>query len=62
MTKTATVILILAIRITNINNSLTTMTGMRAMLHHFFIGLICQNCLVHSQEKIKASRLVKLLT
>ena len=43
MTKVATIKLIVAARITNINNSLT-MTSMRVMWHQFYIGFVCQNC------------------
>ena len=38
--------LIVATRVTNINNSLTII--MRVISHHFYIGLICQNCSAHS--------------
>ena len=47
MAKVATVKIIVATRITNINNSIS-MISMRANWHHFYIGLVCQNCLAHS--------------
>ena len=47
MTKFATVKLILATRITDINNS-ETKIGMWAVWHHFCLELICQNCFAHS--------------
>ena len=39
--------LVVATRITNITNSLA-MISMRVMWHHFYIGLVCQNCFAHS--------------
>ena len=38
--------LIVETHITNIKNSLTMIMGV--MWHHFYIGLVCQNCFAHS--------------
>ena len=45
--KFATIKLTIATRMANIKNSLT-LTRMTAMWHHFYIGLVCQNCFAHS--------------
>ena len=47
MRKFATMELLVATSITNINN-LLAMISMRAMRHYFDIGLIYQSCFAHS--------------
>ena len=45
MTKLSIIALKLVTRITIIKKC---MIGMRAMIHHFYLELICQNCFTHS--------------